>query len=118
MVTNDTPEEKRLQHAPFAIHATRGLIRDQKMRRRTMLIVVVTALVMIVSGSTILQATLNPHEHPGWFILFWLVCAWLAVTAILLAVFDLLMLNSAARKAQREMRHGFEDRTDQREPDR
>ena len=30
------PNEKKLRLASFAIHASRGVIRDQKMRRKTM----------------------------------------------------------------------------------
>ena len=106
MVEN-SPEEKPLRTTSFVIHATRGVIRDHNLRRKTMFVLVVIALVLLVAGSTILQSFLNPHEHPVWFILFWLVCAWLAVTAMLLAIFDLLMVRSEARKAERSLREKF-----------
>jgi cytochrome bd-type quinol oxidase subunit 2 len=101
------PAEKRLQTTSFVIHATRGVIRDQATRRKAMVILLVIALALLFAGTTILQSFLNPHEHPLWFILFWLICAWLAVTAVLLAVFDLLMVKSEARKAERTLREGF-----------
>ena len=104
MVTNEEPEEKHLQHASFAIHATRGIIRDQKVRRRVMVIVLTVALVLMISGVTLLKQILDPHQHPGWFICFWLLCAWLTVTVILISVFDLLMLTRGARSAQRRLR--------------
>jgi hypothetical protein len=104
MLTDQTPEEKPLQHASFAVHATRGIIRDQRTRRRVMVIVLTAALILMICGSTVLKQTLDPREHAGWFLFFWLVCAWLTVTAILLAIFDLLMLSANARKAQRELR--------------
>ena len=88
----------------FVVHATRGLIRDQNVRRKTMFVVMLAALVLLFSGSTFLESALNPHEHPIWFILFWLLCAWLALTAMLLAVFDMLMVRAAARKAERILR--------------
>ena len=88
----------------FVVHATRGLIRDQNVRRKTMFFVMLAALVLLFSGSTFLESALNPHEHPIWFILFWLLCAWLALTAMLLAVFDMLMVRAAARKAERILR--------------
>jgi len=91
----------------FVIHATRGVIRDHNVRRKTMFVLVVIALVLLLAGSTILQPVLNPHEHPVWFILFWLICAWVAVTAMLLAIFDLLMVKSEARKAERILREKF-----------
>ena len=108
MVTNETPEGKPLQHTSFVIHATRGVIRDQKTRRRVMVFVLTGALVLMIFGTTVLQKVLDPHERPGWFLFFWLVCAWLTTTAILLAVFDLLMLRTDARKAERELRNEME----------
>ena len=68
-----------------------------------MFILLIVALVLLFCGSTFLQSILNPRERPGWFIFFWAVCAWLALTAMLLAVFDLLMLRTEARKAQRTL---------------
>src|ERR1041385_6397619 len=91
MVTNETPEGKPLQHTSFVIHATRGVIRDRKTRRRVMVLVLTAALILMIFGSAVLQKVLYPREHPGWFLFFWLVCAWLTTTAILLAAFDLLM---------------------------
>ena len=68
-----------------------------------MFISLATALLLLFSGSTFVQPMLNPQEHPARFILFWVICAWLTLTAILLAVFDLLMVRSAARKAQKTL---------------
>ncbi len=107
IVTENSPKEKPLRTTSFVIHATRGVIRDHNLRRKTMFVLVVIALVLLFAGSTILQSFLNPHEHPVWFILFWLICAWVAVTAILLALFDLLMVKSEARKADRILREKF-----------
>jgi hypothetical protein len=106
-VSENSPEEKPLRTTSFVIHATRGVIRDHNLRRKTMLLLVVIALVFLLAGSTILQSLLNPHDHPVRFILFWLICAWVAVTAMLLAVFDLLMVKSEARKAERILREKF-----------
>ena len=101
---SDSLGEKPLRTASFVIQATRGLIRDPSARRKTMFVVVLIALVLLFSGSTFLESALNPREHPVWFILFWLICAWLALTALLLAVFDMLMVRAAARKAERILR--------------
>jgi hypothetical protein len=86
------------------IHATRSVIGDQSMRRKTMFVMLVIALMFLFCGSTFLQPWLNPRDHPGWFILFWIACAWLTLTALLLSVFDLLMLKIEARKTQRTLR--------------
>src|SRR5437660_10128232 len=106
MIEN-SPDEKPLRTMSFVIHATRGVIRDHNLRRKTMFALVVVALVLLFSGSTILQSFLNPREHPVWFILFWLICAWVAVTAMLLALFDLLTVKSEASKADRILREKF-----------
>ena len=99
------PPEKRLAVAPFTIHAAKGLLRDPKMRRIMMAVTVAIAAILLVIGLTGLRSWLNPHEHPWRFILFWLVCAWQTMFAILLALFDVLLTRSqdrAARKALRE----------------
>jgi protein-S-isoprenylcysteine O-methyltransferase Ste14 len=98
------PQPKALQTASFVVHATRGVIRAQKTRRKAMLVILLAALLLLISGVTFLQTIFNPREHPGWFILFWAVCAWLTLTAILLAVFDLLMVRTEARRVQRALR--------------
>jgi hypothetical protein len=98
------PTEKQLSMLSFVVHATRGLIRDQNVRRRTMFVLLVIAMVLLFSGSTFLAPTITPREHPGWFILYWFVCGWLTLTAMFLAFFDLLMVRLEARKAQRTLR--------------
>lgn len=100
---NDSSNEKPLRTFPFVIHATRGVIRDPVVRRKTMFVLVLVALVLLFLGSTFLQRFLNPREHPFWFILFWLACVWVTVTAMLLAIFDLLMVRLEARRAQRQL---------------
>ncbi|HJT82098.1 MAG TPA: hypothetical protein VJ719_12955 [Chthoniobacterales bacterium] len=111
MATDDSPEGKPLQTASFAVHATRGIIRDQKTRRRVMVMVLTAALVLMISGVTFLRSVLNPQEHPFWFIFFWLVCAWLTITAILLSIFDLLMVTRGARNAQRQLRQDMDQQS-------
>jgi heme/copper-type cytochrome/quinol oxidase subunit 2 len=106
-MANDSSNEKPLRTISFVIHATRGLIRDHVIRRKTMFVLLVIALVLLFAGATFLQGVINPREHPFWFILFWLVCSWLTVTAMLLAIFDLLMVRLEARRAQRQLRENL-----------
>jgi len=103
MADNPT-NEKPLRTVSFVIHATRGVIRDPVVRRKTMFVLVLAALVLLFSGSTFLQGFLNPRQHPFWFIFFWLAGAWITITAMLLAIFDLLMVRLEARRAQRQLR--------------
>jgi hypothetical protein len=86
---------------PFVIHATRGVIRDQTVRRKAMFFLMLAALLLLFSGSTFLASFLNPREHLGWALFFWITCIWLTLTALLLALYDLLMVRLAARAEQR-----------------
>ena len=72
-----------------------------------MFTLLVIALVLLFAGSTFLQSLLNPHQHPVWFILFWFVCGWLTLTAMLLAAFDLVRVRLDARKAERMLQGKF-----------
>ena len=98
------PTGKRFEMAPFTIHATRGLLRDQKMRRIMMAISVAIAVLMLVTGLTVFRSWLDPHEHPWRFIFFWFACAWQTLLAILLALFDLLLVRAEARAARKAVR--------------
>ena len=98
------PEEKNLETVSFVVHATRGVIRDQRTRRKAMVVLLTLAVLMLLTGFTVFQSALNPREHPWFVIIFWIACVWLTFTAMLLAVFDLLIIRSQARKAQRVLR--------------
>jgi protein-S-isoprenylcysteine O-methyltransferase Ste14 len=111
------PPEKQLSILSFVVHATRGVIRDQNIRRKTMFVVLVVALVLLFSGSTFLQSNLNPHEHPVWVIFYWLVCAWLTLTAMLLALFDLLVVRARTRNAGKVLRNRLSETENPESPD-
>ena len=96
-------DEKKLRIFSFVVHATRGLLRDERARRKTMFISLFAALLLMVAGSTLLQTILNPREHPGWFVFFWLACAWVTMLAMLLALLDLLITRIQARAARRAL---------------
>jgi cytochrome bd-type quinol oxidase subunit 2 len=111
--------EKKLRIASFAIHATRGLIRDHGIRRRVMLALLAGALVMLVSGTTFLSDALDAHEHAARYVVFWFACAWLTLAAVLLALFDALIVRAQGRAARRVLReqlarerHARSDRMD------
>ena len=101
------PEEKPLRTVSFVAHATRGLIRDRNTRRKAMFVLIVLALLLLFGGSTFLQAPLNPREHPLGFLLFWIICGWLAFTAVLLAIFDVLIVKLESRREQRALRESL-----------
>lgn len=87
----------------FTIASSRGLLREPKARRVLMIGAILVAATLALLGSTVLQGWLDPREHPVWFILFWLACAWMTLLAILLALFDLLLARAEVRAAKRAM---------------
>ena len=103
-MNENSPEQKPLQTTSFVIHATRGVVRQQSMRRKAMLVVLIGAFLLLFGGLTFLRGALHPHEHPWRVILFWGACIWLTFTAFLLAIFDLLMVRVDARRAERALR--------------
>jgi small-conductance mechanosensitive channel len=111
-VSENAPEEKPLRATSFALHATRGFIRDQNARRKIMFALLVMAMLLLFVGSTFLTSILNPREHPVWTLFFWLTCVWLTLTAMLLALFDLLIVRAIARKAKRALRKEFSEAED------
>jgi hypothetical protein len=107
------PPKKSFWMVPFTIHATRGLLRDQRSRRKTMAVSLVVAIVLLVAGLTTFRPWLDPHEHPWRFILYWLACAWETMLVLLLALFDLLLVRAQARGARKVLREQVSDSPDQ-----
>lgn len=98
------PPPKSFSLLPFATHAARGFIREQTARRKIMLAAVLGAVALMVAGATIMRGVLDHHTHPACFILYWLACAWLTILALLLALFDLLIVRAQARAAREQLR--------------
>ena len=59
---------------------------------------------LLFCGMTVLRGWLDPHEHPGRFILYWLICGWQTLLALLLALLDVLMVRAQARAARKALR--------------
>jgi hypothetical protein len=95
------PREKKLRISSFAVHSARGLVRDRSARRWSMFMAVIIAVVLLFTGSTFLRPVLR--AHPIWFILLWFACAWFTLLALLLALFDLLLLRAESREAKRDL---------------
>jgi protein-S-isoprenylcysteine O-methyltransferase Ste14 len=109
----DGPPPKRFWMVPFSIHATRGLLRDQRARRKIMAVSLVVAIVLLMAGFTVLRPWLDPHEHPFRFILYWLACAWETVLILLLALLDLLLVRAQARAARKALQEQIDRSRDQ-----
>jgi len=74
---------------------TRGIILDPRTRRWAMFILLLGALFMVFAGSTFLADYI---ATPLNFLLYWGLCAWLTLAALLLALWDILLVRAAARK--------------------
>jgi hypothetical protein len=98
------PQEKRLEVAPFTIQVTRGLLRHPGTRRKAMAVLLVVALIMIGLGLFGRGSWLAPRDHAVRFILFWFACGWITLTAVLLALLDLLLLRAETRQARKALR--------------
>jgi hypothetical protein len=79
---------------------TRGIILDPRSRRWSMFILLLVALLMLFAGSSFLSGAL---DTPMSFLLYWGVCAWLTLAALLLALWDILLLRAAARRERRKL---------------
>ncbi len=104
---DDPTNQKPLETTSLVVHATRGVIRDQNARRKMMAVILLCAFVLLLGGLTVLRPMLDAHEHPWRVIIFWVACIWLTFTAFLLAFFDLLVVRSEARKAERALRESL-----------
>jgi hypothetical protein len=98
------PPANRPWVARFIIQVTQGLVRDERTRRKVMALLILVAVAMVAVGLTGLRSWLEPREHTGRFIFFWFACAWITLTASLLALLDLLMVRAKARQARKMLR--------------
>jgi hypothetical protein len=81
---------------------TKGLIRDQILRRKIMFWVMLAAIVMFAGGSAFMSEQWS-RQNPWAAIFFWLACAWLTLTAMLLALMDILVIRAIHRAARRKI---------------
>ncbi len=79
---------------------TRGILLDPRTRRWAMFILLLAALAMLFAGSTFLAGSIAP---PWDFLLYWGICGWLTLAALLLALWDLLLVRAAARRERRRL---------------
>ncbi len=60
----------------------------------------IVALVMLFFGSMFFRWL---REYPLLFLIYWGACAWITLLAMLLAIFDLLLVRAAAKRARRKL---------------
>jgi hypothetical protein len=85
------------------------VIRDQKTRRRVMVMLLMLALLLLISGGTFLAPFLNPRHNLAWALTFWIVCIWLTLAAMLLAIFDLIAVRRNGQHEERALRKQFKE---------
>ena len=83
----------------------RATLFDQQRRRNAMFYSIVTAGALLVLGATLFDGWLRASLTR--FLVYWLVCAWLTLLAVLLAMLDLLILRAQGRRVERELRKGL-----------
>ncbi len=86
------------------ISVTTGIAFDQRTRRQAMFAITLAALVMLFVGATLLWQTFT--DHPLFFAIYWLVCAWLTISAMLLSIYDLLVV---IRRHRADRRRAVDD---------
>jgi hypothetical protein len=101
MAMETRPKGKSFWMLSFATQVARGIIREQRVRRTAMFVIILLAMLMLFAGTTFLQDTLDHHVHAAWFIFYWLACGWLTVTALMLALFDMLIVRAQLRAARK-----------------
>ncbi len=90
----------------LVLQLTKGIIRDPKARRTAMFYIMLAALAMLFFGSVFLSDRWA-REHVWLFVGYWLVCAWLTLSAMLLAVLDVLIIRAATRAQRRKLESEF-----------
>jgi hypothetical protein len=81
---------------------TKGIIRDQTMRRKMMFWVMLAAIVMFAAGWAFITDQWI-RQNPWFTMGYYLVCAWLLLAAMLLALMDILVLRAIHRAARRKI---------------
>ena len=89
----------------FIIQISKGIIRDTRMRRSAMFYSLLVALCMLFAGAVLIDGWLR--EHIFVFLVWWAACAWLTLLAVLLAIFDMLVVRAAARRERRRLEREF-----------
>ena len=81
---------------------SKGVLRDTRLRRNLMLWLMAAALVMIFFGSWLMSDEWARRHYVLYF-LYWAICLWITITAVLLAVFDILIIRATERAMRRRL---------------
>ncbi|HEX5176695.1 MAG TPA: hypothetical protein VFV83_06695 [Chthoniobacteraceae bacterium] len=85
----------------LVIQISKGLIRDHQTRRWTMFYALLAAMLMLFTGAVLIDSWLR--DRVVLLLAWWAACAWLTLLALLLAMFDILVIRAAARQERRRL---------------
>lgn len=80
----------------------RAILDDRDTRRKWLLGMTAVLVVGFFLGAVPFAAWLE--ERPWLFIGFWIACAWLTITVLVLALFDMVLVVREGRRERRELR--------------
>ena len=90
---------RKIPAVAFAM--ARSIAGDQSARRRALFRMTLGACVALFLGATLFSPYLEQHR---WlFVFYWLGVAWLTLTIVLVAVYDVLAVLAEGRRARREL---------------
>jgi len=99
-----------VNNAKFILQLSKGLIRHQRARRLIMFYCVLAALVMVFAGAVVSDRFVR--EHPFAALVYWAVCAWITLLAVLLALYDIVKVRADAQRARRHLEQEYLKKTD------
>lgn len=85
---------------------SKAVLRDTRLRRNVMLWLMAAALLMLFFGSWLL-ADEWARKHYVLYFLYWAFCMWITLAAVLLAVFDMLIIRATGRAMRRQIEEGI-----------
>ena len=89
----------------FLIQVCQGIIRSPQVRRTVMFYLMLFVLVQAFFGATFFWLWLRAH---AWYFLgYWGICAWLTVTAMLLAILDMAQVRLEAKRTEERLREEY-----------
>ncbi len=94
---------------------TKGVLRDTRLRRNVMMWVMLAAMLMLFLGSWLI-ADEWARQHPWLYLFYWLACAWLTLTGVMLALFDILIIRATARIMRRKLEQDIAHIDEQTKP--
>jgi uncharacterized membrane protein len=82
-----------------------GIALSQAQRRRVMFVLTLGSIIMLFGGTFLLWGSFV--KHPLFFAVYWLVCVWIVICVLLLAIYDLLQVMRRGREERAAARRNI-----------